>query len=287
MAKIHNDPNDALSETEVRQFVHDGFVRLDRAFSRQLADQCRARLWHDTGCDPDDPKTWTRPVIRLDYLDEKPFKQAVNTPRLHAAFDQLVGNGRWIPRPNLGTFPVRFPSPDDPGDAGWHVDASFAGDDAKPDDYATWRVNVTSRGRALLLLFLFSDVAMADAPTRIRVRSHLAMARRLEPAGEVGIMQRALDLSGEWPLAYATGEAGAVYLCHPFLIHAAQRHLGCRPRFMAQPPLHPAQPFRLFRADGSYSPVEQAIRLGLATGPESRCMPSVSHRRVSGKYPID
>ena len=266
MAKNHQDPKGALSEAEVQQFVHDGFVRLEQAFSRQLADQCRARLWCDTGCDPDDPKTWTRPVIRLDYYDELPFNQAMNTPRLHAAFDQLVGKGRWIPRHNLGTFPVRFPSPDDPGDAGWHVDVSFAGEDSNPDDYATWRVNIISRGRALLILFLLSDIAMNDAPTRIRVGSHLDIARRLEPAGELGIMQSALDLSGEWPLAFATGEAGTVYLCHPFLIHAAQRHLGSRPRFLAQPPLHPAKPFRLFRADASYSPVEQAIRLGLEKG---------------------
>jgi hypothetical protein len=32
---------------------------------------------------------------------------------------------------------------------------------------------------------------------------------------------------------------------------------------MAQPPLHPAEPFRLEREDGSYSPVEIAIRQAL------------------------
>ena len=61
----------------------------------------------------------------------------------------------------------------------------------------------------------------------------------------------------------ATGEAGTVYLCHPFLVHAAQRHRGTRPRFLAQPPLLPAEPFLLDRADGDYSPVEQAIRIAL------------------------
>jgi hypothetical protein len=37
-------------------------------------------------------------------------------------------------------------------------------------------VNVTSRGRALLMLFLFSDVGELDAPTRIRSGSHLDVA---------------------------------------------------------------------------------------------------------------
>jgi hypothetical protein len=65
------------------------------------------------------------------------------------------------------------------------------------------------------------------------------------------------------PEALATGEAGDVYLCHPFLVHAAQMHSGAAPRFMAQSPLHPAEPFRLERADGGYSPVEIAIRQAL------------------------
>ncbi len=44
---------------------------------------------------------------------------------------------------------------------------------------------------------------------------------------------------------------------------AAQIHRGARPRFMAQPPLFPAEPFRLERPNDAYSPVEQAIREAL------------------------
>ena len=166
-----------------------------------------------------------------------------------------------------GCLKVRFPHPDDPGDAGWHVDLSFAGEDCDPNeqrDFSAWRVNVTSRGRALLMLFLFSDVGEQDAPTRIRVGSHFDMARFLAPAGEAGLSRLVLDQMGaERPQALATGEAGTVYLCHPFLVHAAQMHRGSVPRFMAQPPLHPAEPFRLHREDGDYSPVEIAIRRAL------------------------
>jgi hypothetical protein len=55
----------ALSEAKIRQFIRDGFVRIDQAFSRADADAGRAILWRDSGCDPDDPKTWTKPVVRL------------------------------------------------------------------------------------------------------------------------------------------------------------------------------------------------------------------------------
>jgi hypothetical protein len=265
-----HDSLPALSDAQIRQFIRDGFVRIDRAFPRQLAQQGRTILWRDTGCDPDDPATWTKPVIRLGYYGQEPFKQAVNTAVLHAAFDQLVGKGRWHPRLDLGSFPIRFPSPDDPGDAGWHVDVSFPGESldlSQQQDYSAWRVNVTSRGRALLMLFLFSDVGEQDAPTRIRVGSHRDMARLLAPAGEAGMSHLVLDRMGaDRPEALATGEAGTVYLCHPFLVHAAQKHGGATPRFMAQPPLHPAEPFSLGRADGQYSPVEIAIRQALLEG---------------------
>src|SRR5436190_17809243 len=124
----------ALSDAQIQQFIEDGFVRVDRAFPHELADQARAILWRDLPCDPDDPATWTRPVVWLGGYGQEPFRKAVNRPLLHAAFDQLVGKGRWRPRDGLGTFPVRFPHPDDPGDAGWHVDVSFPSTDDDPNE---------------------------------------------------------------------------------------------------------------------------------------------------------
>ncbi|HEY7186129.1 MAG TPA: hypothetical protein VH436_06245 [Vicinamibacterales bacterium] len=248
------------------EFITNGFVRIDAAFPRELAEEGRAIMWRDLPCDPHDPATWTRPVIRLSGYGGGPFEKAANTPVLHAAFDRLVGKGRWRPRDGLGTFPVRFPHADDPGDAGWHVDTGFPGPDCDPNeyDYSKWRVNITSRGRGLLMLFLFSDVGPNDAPTRIRVGSHMDMARFLAPAGEEGRSRMNLEAMGAHrPEALATGEAGSVYLCHPFLVHAAQRHRGSTPRFMAQPPLALAEPYRLDREDGAYSPVELAIRQAL------------------------
>jgi hypothetical protein len=250
------------------EFVRQGFVRIEAAFPRELADECRAILWGDTGCDPADPATWTRPVIRLGMYGQPQFATAANTPVLHEAFDRLAGPGRWQPRMDLGTFPVRFPSLEDPGDAGWHLDVSFPPATGPAHDYFDWRANLTSKGRALLMLFLFSDVGKSDAPTRIRAGSHLAMARRLAAAGDNGLSLRELaeagfeDTSG-CAEVLATGEAGTVYLCHPFLVHAAQPHRGTRPRFLAQPPLPPGEPFRLNRPEGAYSPVEQAIRMAL------------------------
>ena len=107
-----------------------------------------------------------------------------------------------------------------------------------------------------------------DAPTRIRAGSHLRIAKALEPYGEDGIAM--IDLvddfaaTADLPEVAATGRAGDVYLCHPFLVHAARSHRGTNPKFMAQPPLELSEEFRLERPDGDYVPVEAAIRRGLA-----------------------
>ena len=247
-----------LGPAEIERFINDGFVRIDGAFARALADEARAILWQATGCDPNDPATWTRPVIRLGSFTQAPFVEAANTTPLHAAFDQLVGQGRWHRPTAMGTFPVRFPSADDPGDAGWHIDVSFG---LENPDFMSWRANIHSRGRALLMLFLFSDVGERDAPTRIRVGSHLDIARQLAPAGEQGLTLRELAADGfaasaHHPVVLATGDAGTVYLCHPFLVHAAQPHHGERPRFLAQPPLLPVDPDN--RPGADLNPVERA-----------------------------
>lgn len=252
-------------ESTIEPFIRDGFLRLDQAFPAALAAEVRARLWADMPGRPDDPASWTQPVARLGYYTEAPFLAAADTPRLRRAFDLLVGEGSWLPCRAMGSFAVRFPSPEDPGDAGWHVDTSFG--DARAD-FMQWRVNLRSRGRALLMLFLFSDVGADDAPTRLRIGSHRIVARRLAPAGEAGLTLAELVDSGfaetaHCPEIAAVGAAGTVYLCHPFLVHAAQPHRGTQPRFLAQPPLLPARPFTLDSPDKDACPVERAIMLAL------------------------
>jgi hypothetical protein len=70
----------AIDDAQIKRFIEDGFIRLDRAFPRELADEGRELLWCDTGCDPHDPATWARPVIRLGDYPQEPFRRAVNMP---------------------------------------------------------------------------------------------------------------------------------------------------------------------------------------------------------------
>ena len=256
-----------LDDTDIARFVRDGFVRVDGAFARDLAAAGVDLLWDEVRAmhphfEPGEETPWPAPVVRLPGSGAEPFRAAATSPRLCAAFDQLVGPGRWVPRTGLGTFAIRFPHEQDPDDAGWHIDGSFPGADGN------WWVNHHSRGRALLMLFLFTDIGPDDAPTRIRVGSHLAVPRLLVPAGDSGVPFGAVvnelgDFEG-MPLAYATGQAGDVYLCHPFLVHAADRHRGRTPRIIAQPGLDPTGGrLEIERTEGVASPVERALRIGL------------------------
>jgi hypothetical protein len=112
------------------------------------------------------------------------------------------------------------------------------------------------------MLFLLSDVGADDAPTTIRKGSHATIAKELLPYGDAGATLRQISANGyastqDCKVELATGAAGTVYLCHPFLVHAAQSHRGKRPRFMAQPPLLPTGDFDPALPP---SPVQVAIR---------------------------
>jgi hypothetical protein len=250
-----------LSPNQINFFIKEGFVRIENAFPTEVADQCRDILWKATLCDPNNPASWTQPVVRIGEIGLEPFVKAANTYILHRAFDQLAGTGNWMPRGTLGSFPIRFPGTIPAGDTGWHVDASFPGEDA--DDYLKWRININSKGRALLMLFLFSDVSVQDAPTIIRNGSHSDVARVLEPEGDDGLsfmeLANKLDNLPKRVQTLATGKPGTVYLCHPFIVHAAQNHHGSRPKFMAQPPLLTKKDFNIKRRQSELCPVEKAI----------------------------
>lgn len=255
-----------LSTAEIDAFIHDGLVKLEDAFSRETAAACRDILWRDLGLSPDKPEGWVEPVMRLGMYGDPPFREALASPRLHSALDQLVGEGRWLAPDGLGAMVIRFPASKKPWDDGWHLDASFPPlDDPTSHDYFRWRVNYRSHRRSMLMLFLMSDCGPNDAPTRVRVGSHIPMARQLQAHGEAGISLTDLASEGfagadHCPETLATGEAGTVWLVHPFTLHAAQAHRGTEPRFLAQPGLG--------WRDGpdiahGVSPVERAIRTAL------------------------
>lgn len=257
-----------LESSELERFIREGYSVVRSAFSTELAEECRRSAAQQLGIDLANPNTWRRPVVRGVPTGDC-FRQAANAPRLLDTIGQLVNPDAWQDRPNLGAFVVRFPSEEDPGDTGWHIDSSFQ----QPGD-SRWFVNYRSKGRALLLLCLVSDVGMDDAPSRLLPGSHLEMATLLAPAGETGLPGAYTGQESQIPLPesrsgelFATGSAGDVFVCHPFLVHAASwPHRGGQARFLAQPPIAVSNELDLDGPLNRLSPVARAIRLGIGEG---------------------
>jgi hypothetical protein len=254
-----------LDADAIETFVRNGYIPLRRAVPPGVIEACQADVEEELrtrGVDPDDPSTWKVPVVRFWCPDTHAFAEAGTQPALWSAYDQLLGSESWWRREGVGgSIPVRFPHVDDPGDAGWHIDGSF-------DFEGDYGVNFRSKGRGLLALFLLSDVSKSDAPTELKVGSHLDVPRILQEFGDAGVAfgtaSRRLPASTfERPSAFATGDAGDVFICHPFLVHRATwPHRGSRPRAIAQPGVAIHEPFRLDGAEPC--PVERAILQGLS-----------------------
>ncbi|MBB5867088.1 hypothetical protein F4553_000467 [Allocatelliglobosispora scoriae] len=245
---------------DVDGFVRDGYTVVRGAFDAGTAAACREVIWSELAAHGigRDPATWTRPALRIDCPEGGPFVTAGTAPALSDAYDILIGAGRWTQRGGVGgTIPVRFPTEEYPGEVGYHIEGSY-----EVDGGAYW-TNVRSRGRGLLALFLFSDVGPDDAPTRLVTGSHRFIPPLLAPGGERGmpgddavkrlrpsvLCRRAVE---------ATGAAGDVFLCHPFVVHTATwPHRGTVPRMMAQPGVEVLDGFALDGSDPS--PVARAI----------------------------
>jgi hypothetical protein len=215
-------------DLDLEGFLRDGYLTIPGAVSAETTLACRQAIWDalsGRGIRDGDPATWPA-LAEIGNLTGEPFTAAGTAPALTAACDQLIGPGRWTrPVTPGGAVVVRFPS-EDRANAEYHIEGSYPG----PGGY--W-ANVRSRARGLLALFLLTDIGPHDAPTRLVCGSHLYVPEFLAPHGEAGTLADAQLWRPSVlcrPTAHATGQAGDVYLCHPFIVHTATwPHRGTTP----------------------------------------------------------
>jgi hypothetical protein len=257
---------------DVDAFARDGYVAVRGAVGADTVAACQELIWtamERRRIRRDDPGSWPPLVEGMDDLAGEPLLAAYTAPPLTAAYDELIGPGRWehamrsVRPADIGkTVVVRFPAEDERANAGYHIEGSYPA----PDGSSAGWVNIRSRNRGLLALILFTDVGRHDAPTRLLCGSHLAVPQFLAPYGEAGTDSDA-DFWRPSTLcmnaAHATGKAGDVFLCHPFIVHTATwPHRGAGPRMIAQPAVSAPDGFVLDGSDPS--PVARAIVKGLA-----------------------
>jgi hypothetical protein len=246
-----------LSDADVEQFMTLGHVTVRGAFPRSLAAPALDKVWAELPVDRHDRSTWTQRFHHVPQnFDGGPFT-ASWTDRVHDAFDDLLGEGRWNRRTAQGWWPVIFPgfdpAPWQPPSDGWHVDGQ------------QFHHHLDSPDQALLPIFVWSDIGPGDGGTALAEGSHIVTARILaahEPEGLSALDLAKLVAAEPRPsMVEARGEAGDVILLHPFMLHTGSANTGDRVRFITNPCITFKQPMDL--ADPQ-SPVERSIAAALA-----------------------
>jgi hypothetical protein len=261
---------DVLTMDDAAHFLDKGYVVVRGCFSRAAAENATRHLWDRLGYAEHDPSTWARPSVHMptrETIDVREF-----APKAWLAACDLVGGADRISteKPyqwndafiaNLHEGADRPWEPASPTSPGWHKDGDF------------FRHFLDSPEQGLLTLVLWSDVRHQGGATFVAADSVGPVARFLaahpegvypadhEPVPDGGTRFAYADLvAGCRDFVEATGEAGDVYLLHPFILHAKAQNVLRVPRFITNPPLALAEPMRFDRADpDDQSLVELAV----------------------------
>ncbi len=251
-----------LSDADVDQFIRKGYVKIEGAFPRAVADEWVERCFARLGYDRTDPSTWTEQRIHMggdQYVDVASF-----APRVFDAMADLLGGEDRIEKPirwsdhfivNLGLRADEQWQPAGPSTPGWHKDGDF------------FRHFLDSPEHGLLVFVKWTDVVHHGGPTYIATDSVPVVSKFLADHPE-GVLPGQFDFPGLVGQCHefeeATANAGDVFLLHPFLLHAASQNPLRAVRVITNPPVHLTAPMRFDREDpGDFSPVERGILAGL------------------------
>lgn len=269
-----------LTEEQVETFLTRGFLLVKNAFTREQAEMWRSETFPRLGMNLNDKSTWTQPRIHMPTHNRVEVKDF--SPKAWGAICDLCGGAERVRQPcSWGDgFIVNLGSPEDealwepptPTAPGWHKDGDF------------FRHFLDSPEQGLLTIVLWSDVVPKGGATFVAADSVPVVARYLmehpegTPPGSFDFANMIRECSD---FIEATGEAGDVYLLHPFVLHASSRNAMRLPRLITNPAVALQEPMNFDRADGNYSLVEQAILDGLGvdrlpfapTAPRERIVP--------------
>jgi hypothetical protein len=232
-----------LSDADIDRFVEDGYVALRGAVSLEVATEISHAA---ASFVPNDAaECWT---LGRASLSESPVLEGAVSPAVRRAFDLLAGDGRWQIAREWG-FPIRLPGAVKPA---WHIDGDW------------FTHHLTSAEQVLTPIFLWQDVGSFDSPTLLAPGSHRAVAKliaRFEPDGISGaeivsVVHAELKVDA---VIEATGVAGDVFVCHPFLAHSINPAGPSTPRLISNVAVHGSKPLALTGSLSDLTPVEAAI----------------------------
>lgn len=83
-----------LTADQERQFLEQGYVVVEQAVARDLAEEWRALAFERLGYDPEAPATWLEPKLHLPAMNRR--RVAEVAPRAWAAICDLVGGAQRV-----------------------------------------------------------------------------------------------------------------------------------------------------------------------------------------------
>jgi hypothetical protein len=246
-----------LTEEDILQFIKQGYLVVREVFQREVAERIVPMVWAELDINPNDPSTWTEPIVTLrKVLEREPISQ-IFTSRYLGAVDDLCGSGRWRAPKGVGYWPILLPGFANPPwcspKGGWHI------------DYSLDRCRINSPELGLVSIEIFTDIEPGGGGTAVRVGSHRYIARIFAEAEPDGLTLCELNLrvggaTEHLPVVEVTSQAGDIILMHPFTLHASSPNTGERARVAAVKLVRLYEPMNLERQDrADYSPVELAI----------------------------
>jgi hypothetical protein len=263
-----------LAPAQRAEFERLGFTRLRGAFGERdaalMCDRIWAALAERHGIRRDDRTTWTVAIPRhLQSLPRSGAFDAIGSPVLTGAIDDLLGAGAWkVPRrwgQALVTFPARGLRWDVP-DAIWHMDWPGRGP-AEPlfgVKVLAYPATVLPGGGGTVIIAgshrlvarRVEECAGENAGGSAKVRGFLmrqvpwfrALDSRAEKADRIErFMSRGTTVDGvELRVVELTGEPGDVILFHPWMFHAPAANCRDEPRLVISENLNTAAGLALY-----------------------------------------
>jgi ectoine hydroxylase-related dioxygenase (phytanoyl-CoA dioxygenase family) len=235
-----------LTDVELEMWERDGIVKLPAAFSAEDAARMRNVLWNELsarhGMDRNDRSTWTtlRPV-GLKTTKSSRGALAAMGPRVRSALDGLLGH--WIEPRHQGQVLVTMPGgvPRAVPHRQWHTDVGY---EEQPEAVKIWALlgdlvpggggtpQVAGSHKVIERFLTTTEEREFKAVRDAVLRSdpwfrNLTSAERsvdpMEPADLDGLPVRVVEL---------TGQAGDVFLTHPWILHSIAPNAADTPRMM-------------------------------------------------------
>lgn len=244
-----------LTQEQADHFVEKGFVKIKACFEKADVQDWLDLSYVRLGYDKDDPSTWEEERIHMPSMNRR--KVAELAPKAwHGICDVMGGAERIDGEPSWGDgFIINFnKDADDPWKpsaerGGWHKDGNF------------FRHFLDSSEQGLLTVVVWDDVLPDSGGTVLAPESVANVAKLLydNPDGlEPGDFGRAI--AGCTEFVEATGNAGDVYLIHPYMLHTAVANPSGRPRFITNPPVAFKEPMNFNREnEDDFSLVEKVV----------------------------